>query len=159
MKNIDTSKQNPWSLVECKPFWQTPKLKLWQLTNSNCDKPKKIKLWQNSKTQIVTVVIGTVVTVVVCDGCDSSDSSESSVKTNFVIFFLKIFLFFSKLWQLKISNCDKTQKLKIDHSKTQIVTKLKKSNFEKNQKRSNCDKSNSYSSDSSDSSSLQKLWQ
>ena len=135
MKNIDTSKQNPWSLVECKLFWQTPKLKLWQPTNSNCDKPKKIKLWKNSKTQIVTVVIGTVVTVVVCD-------------------FLKIFLFFSKLWQLKISNRDKTQKLKIDNSKTKIVTKLKKSYCEKNQKKSNCDKSDSYSSDSSDSSSL-----
>ena len=30
-----------------------------------CDKTKKIKWWQNSKTQIVTVVIVTVVTVAV----------------------------------------------------------------------------------------------
>ena len=33
------------------------------LKNSNCDKTLKIKLWQNSKTWIVTVVIATEVTV------------------------------------------------------------------------------------------------
>ena len=41
------------------------KLKLWQNSNSICDKTQKNKLWQNSKTQNMTVVIVTVVTVAV----------------------------------------------------------------------------------------------
>ena len=36
-----------------------------KLKNSNCDQSQKIKLWQNSKTQIVTMVIVTVVIVAV----------------------------------------------------------------------------------------------
>ena len=73
------------------------KIKLWhnsktqivsEIKNSNCDKTQQLKLWPNSKTQNVT--------------------------------------------KLKISNCDKTQKLKLwQNSKTQIVTKLKNSNYEK----------------------------
>ena len=50
--------------------------------------------------------------------------------------------------KLKNSNCDQTQKLKLQHnSKTQIVTKLKNSNCNKTEtkivtklKNSNCDK-------------------
>ena len=34
-----------------------------KLKNSNCDKTQKIKWWENPKTQIVTVVIVTVVKV------------------------------------------------------------------------------------------------
>ena len=52
----------------------TAKVKMWQnsknqivtkLKSSNCGKTQTIKLWQNPKTQIVTVVIVAVVTVAV----------------------------------------------------------------------------------------------
>ena len=33
---------------------ETQKFKLWQLKNSKCDKTQQLKLWQKSKTQIVT---------------------------------------------------------------------------------------------------------
>ena len=44
---------------------KTIQLKLWQNSNSYCDKNPKIKLWQNLKTQIVTVVLVIEVTVAV----------------------------------------------------------------------------------------------
>ena len=72
--------------------------------NPECDKTQELKMWQNSKTLIVT-----------------------KLKTQIVT-------------KLKNLSCDKTQKLKLwQNSKNQIVTKLKNSN---------CDCSNSDSSDS-----------
>ena len=40
----------------------------------NCDKNQKLKLWRNSKTQIVTNLSSDI-----CDSKNSSDSSDSSV--------------------------------------------------------------------------------
>ena len=50
-----------------------------KLKNSNCDKTQKLKLWQNSKTQIVTKLKKSN-----CDSSnsDSSDSSSSDSSNN-----------------------------------------------------------------------------
>ena len=49
------------------------------LKNSNCDKTKKIKLRQNLKTQIGTVVIGTVVTLAVVTIAIVTSLSENNL--------------------------------------------------------------------------------
>ena len=93
----------------------------------NWDKTQKLKLWPNSKAQIVTKLSSDS-----CERSDRSDSFESSVSSK-----RKHFLFFSSLkssqntktkivTKLKNSNFDKTQ--------TQIVTRLKNSNYDKTQK-------------------------
>ena len=77
-----------------------------KLKKSNCDKTQKIKLWPNSKTQILTKLSS--------DSCDSSDnrdsgdnydSSDSSDKKNYCLF-LSL-----KLWEEK-------------NSETEMVTSL-----------------------------------
>ena len=68
--------------------------------NSNCDKPKQ-KVWQNSKTKIVTKL--------------KNSNSDQTQK-------LKLWRFFGI--KLKKSICDKIQKIKYwQNSKTQIATK------------------------------------
>ena len=79
--------------------------------------------------------------------CESSDSSDSSDQQPF--FNIELFFFYTKnnfsqnhyftkrLSSQKMSNCDKTQKLKLlqnsNCDKTQMVTKLKNSNCDKTQ--------------------------
>ena len=73
-----------------------------KLNNSNCDKTQKLKLWQNSKTQIVTKL-----------------KNSNCYKTQNC-----------KFWQN--SNCDKTQKLNGDNiQKLKLKKKIKNSNCEK----------------------------
>ena len=92
--------------------------------NSNCDKPKQ-KVWQNSKTKIVTKL--------------KNSNSDQTQK-------LKLWRFFGI--KLKKSICDKIQKIKYwQNSKTQIATK--KNQIVTKLKNSNCDSSDSSSSDSS----------
>ena len=85
---------------------RTQKDKLWQkVKHSNCDKTKKITLWQNSKSQIVTKFKHSY-----CDKTQKLKVWQNS-KTQIVTKFKK-------------SNCDKNQKIKLwQKSKTQIVTK------------------------------------
>ena len=107
-----------------------------KLKNSNFDKTQKLKLWQNSKTQI-----GIKLCSDSCDSsysCDTTDSNDSSDKKNSFTFFfcLKAQIVF----KVKNSNFDQTHKNRLwQDSKTQIVTKLLNSNFEKKLKNSNCD--------------------
>ena len=98
-----------------------------KLKNLYGDKNLKLKLWPNLKTQLVREkkISGDSCDIsdisYSSDSCDSSESSDSSDQINFVTFF-----------PLKIMT---TQKLKCwQHFKTQIVTKLKKTNFDKTQK-------------------------
>ena len=79
-----------------------------QNSKIHCDKTQKLKLWQNSKNQ-----------------CDKNQNLKlwQNSKTQFVTKF-KL-----KLWPLQNWYCDK--------SKTEIVNKLKNSNFDQNQ---DCDK-------------------
>ena len=98
-----------------------------KLRYSNCDKTQKLKLWLNSKTQIVTKLKNSN-----CDNAQTLKLWQNS-KTQ-------------KMTKLKNSNCDKSNKKKpknIDkaqklktwqNSKTQIVTKPKNSNCVKTQK-------------------------
>ena len=68
-----------------------------KLKNSNCDKTKKYKLWQNSKTQIVTILQKTqIVTKLKNSNYDQTQIVAKLKNSNFT--------------KLKKSNCDKTQK-------------------------------------------------
>ena len=79
-----------------------------KLKNSNIDKTQKIKLWQISKTKIVTKLKPQIVTKLKNSNCDKTKKNSNCYKTQNLIF-----------WQ---------------NSKTQIVTKLKNSNCNKAQK-------------------------
>ena len=60
---------------------KTKKLKLWQNSKTQIvTKVKKIKLWQNSKTKIVTVVIVKVVTVAVLTAVIVTSFSKDNLK-------------------------------------------------------------------------------
>ena len=70
--------------------------------NLNCDETQKLKLWWNSKTQILMKLKNS--------NCDETKKTQIVMK-------------------LKKSNCDETQQLKLRwNSKTQIMMKLKNSN-------------------------------
>ena len=103
-------------MIKLKLWWnshnsncfETQKLKLWQnskiqivmkLKNSNGDKTEKLKLWPNWKTQIVTKL--------------NSNCEKTQIMTKF------------KLWE---------NKLKAWNVTSQIVTKLEISNYDKTQK-------------------------
>ena len=75
-----------------------------KLKNSNYDKTQILKLWANSKTQIVEKLSSA--------SSDSSDSSDKQIPSHFLV--------------LKI--------VREKNSKSKIVTKPKNSNFDKNQK-------------------------
>ena len=79
-----------------------------KLKKSNCDKEKKLIMWQNSKTKNVTKLI--------------KIKLWHKSKTQIVS-------------KIKNSNCDKSQKLKLwQNWKTQTMTKLKNSNRDQTQK-------------------------
>ena len=115
-------------------MWQNSKLKLWQnsktqiatkLENSNCDKTKKFKLWQNFKKN--SNIDKTKKNQTVTKLKKKTDLWQNS-RTQTVIELKK------KLWQnlkdqivtkLKNSNCAKLKKQNCDNSKTQIVIVIK----------------------------------
>ena len=118
-----------------------------KLNTLNCDKTQKLKLWENSKTQIVTKLkteIGTTTKISPknskfnCDETEKSNCDEtqklklwSNSETQIVIKFLKTKLW----WNSKILIVMKLKKLKLWwKSKSQIVTKFKNWNFDKTQK-------------------------
>ena len=78
------------------------------------------------------------------DSCDSSDGSESSdtnIYVTKVFFFLIVTTQKVKFWQnLKTQIVTKLTKSNLDKSKTWIVSKLKNTNCEKELKNSNCKK-------------------
>ena len=76
--------------------------------NSNCDKTQTFKLWQNSKTQIVTEL--------------KKNKLWQNTKTQIVTKFK------NSKWKEINSNCEREKK------KTQIAKKLKNSSCDKNQK-------------------------
>ena len=89
----------------------------WTRRQSPCDKTQKLKLWENSKTQIVRKLKNS--------NCDESQKLEIVTK-------LKN-LNCDKTQKLKNSNSDNTQELKLwqyqENLKTQNVTKLFLYNF------------------------------
>ena len=101
-----------------------------KVKNSNCDKTWQLKLWQNSKNQIVTKL-----KISNCDNTQKLKLGKTS-KTQIVTKLKNSNSDKTQILKLcQNSNCDKTQKLKLwQNSKTQIVTKLKISNCDKTQK-------------------------
>ena len=79
---------------------------MWQLKNSICDTNRKLKLWQDSKTQIVTKL----------KMWQNSSCDKAQIETKL------------KLWQ----NYNYEKNYKCD--KTKIVTKLINSNYDKTPK-------------------------
>ena len=94
-----------------------------KLKNSNGDKTKKLKLWQNSKTQNVKNLIVTKLKFWQNSNCDKT-LNVTRLKMWQTQFVTKLKT--QILIKLKNSKCDKTQKLKVwQNWKTQLVTKLK----------------------------------
>ena len=103
--------QNPQIVKKLKKnSYKIQKLELWQLKPSNWQETQKLKMWQNSKTQIVTKLK--------TSNCDKTQKIqfETKLKSTNCDKSQKLKLWQNKklkLWQLKKSNCDKTQKLKL----------------------------------------------
>ena len=106
-------------------LWQTQKLKLWlnsktqigsktqivmKFNNSNWDETKKLKCWQNSQTQIVTKL--------------KKSNCESKLK----------------MWREKNLKTQNVTTPIVTNSKTQIKTRLKKTQIVTMLRNSNCDK-------------------
>ena len=107
-----------WFAQELLSLYKMEQFAVTYLKNSTCGKTQKLKLWQNSKSQI---------------------AKNKNEKLKFVTKLKTLNIDKTQkpnLWQnLKNSNCDKTQNPNLWHnSKTQLVTKLKKFICDKTQK-------------------------
>ena len=103
--------------------------------NTNRDKTQKVKLWQISKTQIVTKLKKSNWDKILnskCDKIKKKNQIVTKLKKNPIV------------TKLKNKKCDKTQKLKLwQNSKVKLWQNLKKNKFwPKLKKNSNCDNSN-----------------
>ena len=101
-----------------------------KLKNSNCDETQKIKFWWNSRNQMVIKLKN-----INCDKTQKLKLWPNFKKKNSNCDKAKNVIG----TKLKKSNCEKIIELwqNLSCDKTQIVSKLKKSKFEK---KSNCDK-------------------